>query len=89
MYEELKEILVNELREKYQKMLMPVRCNRCQSIYDLVGTGITDRYSDCTVWITPRCGKKVNDSKVFMSTFPYKKLTQSDIENEIHSQIYN
>lgn len=61
-------------------MMQPVRCLRCGGIYDLVGVGVVDRYADCTVWITPCCKQKVNDSKTLMSTFPYEDVTLNDIE---------
>lgn len=42
-------------------MFQPVRCLRCQGLYDLGTVEITHRYSDCTLWRTPCCKQAVDD----------------------------
>jgi len=42
-------------------MLVPVRCNRCGAVYDLTEAKVVHRYSDCTIFVTPCCGRQVDD----------------------------
>jgi hypothetical protein len=43
-------------------MMIPVRCLRCNNgIYDLTKVEVTERYTDCSVWMTPCCNVSVDD----------------------------
>ena len=42
-------------------MIAPVRCLSCGSIFDLCEGKPVARYSDCTVFITPCCGRTTDD----------------------------
>ena len=41
--------------------LSPVRCTYCNRTYDLGAVEVTARYEDCSVWVTPCCGRTVDD----------------------------
>lgn len=38
-----------------------VICNHCRSTYELGRVTTVARYADCTVFITPCCGREVDD----------------------------
>ena len=42
-------------------MFMPVRCAHCGGVYDAGKVEVTARYTDCSVWRTPCCGRTVDD----------------------------
>ena len=42
---------------------MRVRCNYCGGIYDLGKVTVVERYADCSVFLAPCCGRKVDDRK--------------------------
>ncbi len=44
-----------------EKMLVPVKCNRCGKIYDLCGVEVIHRHQDCTLYTTPCCNQNVDD----------------------------
>lgn len=47
---------------KVKEMMMPVKCNRCNQIYDLCGEmKVIHRYADCTLYQTPCCHQNVDD----------------------------
>jgi hypothetical protein len=46
--------------EQIADMFKPVRCI-CGQIYDLGRVEVTARYTDCTVWKTPCCGRTADD----------------------------
>ncbi|WP_045740798.1 hypothetical protein [Actinoplanes rectilineatus] len=41
-------------------MFKPVRCT-CGGIYDLGTVEVTGRYTDCSVWRAPCCGRTADD----------------------------
>jgi len=49
--------------EKLARMLVPVVCSHCGAVYDLCSTHPTARYSDCTCYITPCCGRHADDRR--------------------------
>lgn len=42
------------------EMLSPVRCT-CGQVYDLAAVHVTARYSDCSMWNAPCCGRPADD----------------------------
>lgn len=42
-------------------MNIPVRCTHCGKVYNLATVEITQRYADCSMWISPCCKKLVDD----------------------------
>jgi hypothetical protein len=42
-------------------MTQPVRCASCSSVYDLGAVEVTTRYTDCSVWKAPCCGRVADD----------------------------
>lgn len=44
-----------------EAMGQPVRCVHCGGIYDLTVVTVEARYTDCSVWKTPCCGRTVDD----------------------------
>lgn len=49
------------MQQSTEGMISPVRCNHCGQTYDLCEGKPVDRYADCTVYITPCCGRQVDD----------------------------
>jgi hypothetical protein len=49
------------LQELIRDMRYPVRCMRCQGVYDVATVEVTARYSDCSVWVSPCCKQTVDD----------------------------
>lgn len=50
-------------RDEYEQIAAagsPVRC-RCGQIFDLQAVTVTARYSDCTVFTTPCCGRTADN----------------------------
>lgn len=45
-------------------MTYPVRCNHCSGVYDLSKVTVTARYTDCSMWQSPCCGREVDDRGV-------------------------
>jgi hypothetical protein len=43
-----------------QAMFMPARCV-CGQVYDLGKVEVTARYSDCSMWKAPCCGRTADD----------------------------
>jgi hypothetical protein len=44
-----------------RKMMFPVECHHCYSVYDLAGVETVARYADCTVYKTPCCNRTADD----------------------------
>jgi hypothetical protein len=42
-------------------MMFPVRCTWCSRIYDVAKVEVTARYTDCSMWKSPCCGRVVDD----------------------------
>lgn len=42
-------------------MLVPVRCRKCDQVYDLCDGEPVQRFADCTVYRTPCCNQVVDD----------------------------
>lgn len=42
-------------------MTLPVRCTHCAGVYDLGTVTVTARYTDCSMWKSPCCGRTVDD----------------------------
>jgi hypothetical protein len=42
-------------------MFHPVRCTWCNTVYDSGPVTVIGRWSDCTAWIAPCCGRQVDD----------------------------
>ena len=43
------------------EMMSPARCTWCGGIYDLGSVTVTARYTDCSMWKAPCCGRTVDD----------------------------
>jgi hypothetical protein len=43
------------------EMFYPVRCTHCRKIYDAGKVEVTARYTDCSMWKAPCCGRTVDD----------------------------
>ncbi len=41
--------------------MFPVRCAHCRGIYDMGSVEVTARYTDCSMWKAPCCGRTVDD----------------------------
>lgn len=52
-----------------------VICNYCRSTYELGRVTTTARYADCTMFITPCCGREVDDRS--WKSFPPRPLPRS------------
>jgi hypothetical protein len=50
-----------DLQELIRDMTFPVRCTRCQGVYDVAKVEGTARYADCSVWVSPCCKQTVDD----------------------------
>jgi len=48
------------LPDEVRNMAYPVRCTHCHAIYDEGKVTVTDRYSDCSVWVSPCCRRTVD-----------------------------
>lgn len=42
-------------------MIDPVRCRHCHTVYDTADVHVIARHADCSVWISPCCGRQVDD----------------------------
>jgi hypothetical protein len=42
-------------------MMFPVRCTWCSGVYDVARVEVTGRYTDCSMWKAPCCGRLVDD----------------------------
>ncbi len=42
-------------------MFSPVRCASCSRIYDLGKVEVIARYTDCSMWKAPCCGRPADD----------------------------
>lgn len=58
-----------------EDMFSPVRCNRCGAIYDLGYVKTGARYSDCTCFTTPCCGRQADD-RTWKGSPDFQKLTR-------------
>lgn len=47
--------------KQLEQMLQPVRCCRCQNIFDLCNVKVRHRYGDCTEFYTPCCNRIADD----------------------------
>jgi rubredoxin len=47
--------------ERRESMLMPMQCTSCRLIFDAGKVEVTARYSDCSVWKCPGCGRTHDD----------------------------
>lgn len=61
-----------------REMLQPVRCT-CGGVYDLCGVEVVSRHTDCTVWITPCCNRKVDDN-IWHSRHQFTRITRDEID---------
>lgn len=55
-------------------MRMPVRCTKCDHVYDLGTVTVTARYQDCSCWRCPGCGCAVDDRPVGWGNHHYVNL---------------
>lgn len=62
----------SEFPNEAEGMNEPVRC-RCGRVYDLWDVEVTARYTDCSVWKAPCCGR-VSDSRESKSLPDYERL---------------
>ncbi|MGI5247565.1 hypothetical protein [Dactylosporangium sp. CA-139066] len=46
--------------EQIRDMMFPVRCT-CGQVYDLGKVEVTARYTDCSMWKAPCCGRQADD----------------------------
>lgn len=47
------------------EMSYPVRCTRCERVYDLGKVTVVARYTDCSAWKCPGCGITVDDRPIW------------------------
>lgn len=52
--------LTEEQDRLVDNMMFPVRCI-CGQVYDTAAVTVTARYSDCSVWKAPCCGRVADD----------------------------
>jgi hypothetical protein len=45
------------------EMTTPARCAWCWRVYDLGRVTVLSRYSDCSIWRSPCCGRLVDDRR--------------------------
>lgn len=62
------------------EMMSPVRCTRCGTVYDLCHVKTGARYSDCTVYTTPCCGRQADD-RLWKGSPDIVKLTREEAVN--------
>lgn len=63
------------------QMLFPVRCCRCNAIYDWAGAhDRIARYADCDIIVAPCCGATVDDRR-WKSLPDIERLTHQDIRD--------
>lgn len=62
-----------------QEMFKPVRCT-CGHIYDLGKVEVTARYTDCSMWKAPCCGRTADDrgETGWKSTQDYTVIDKAD-----------
>lgn len=67
--------------EQIRDMMFPVRCT-CGRIYDLGKVEVTARYTDCSIWNAPCCGRQVDDrgETGWKSTQDYYRLDRDGRE---------
>lgn len=47
--------------KELEGMFSAVRCTHCGGVYDLGKVEVTGRYTDCSIWKAPCCGRTVDD----------------------------
>lgn len=57
---------LRHVREEAEEQLtegmhFPVRCTWCGGVYDVGAVEVTARYTDCSMWKAPCCGRQVDD----------------------------
>lgn len=58
-------------------MSVPVQCTFCSALYDLCRVKTGARYSDCTCYTTPCCGRNVDDRPAgWVSRPAFDRLTR-------------
>lgn len=62
--------------DEISRMQSPARCTHCGGIYDLGMVTVYQRYSDCSVWKTPCCGRTADDRK-FKSLPDYTEIDKA------------
>lgn len=43
------------------RMMIPVECAHCHTVYDMTSVEVTGRWLDCTAWVSPCCKRSVDD----------------------------
>jgi hypothetical protein len=61
-------------------MTSPVRCTRCDHVYDLGKVTVIGRYADCSVWKCPGCKITVDDRPVGWGDHHYVELNRDGSE---------
>lgn len=55
-----------------------VKCNFCNSIYDLTKVTVSHRFMDCDSYVTPCCGANA-DTREYKSFKDFERITNSHI----------
>lgn len=69
-----REISLTTKGERIKDMTMPVVCNHCGEIYDLMSVKVNHWYKDCSQFTTPCCNYKFADTREWKSFPDYRKL---------------
>lgn len=56
--------LIIEYPSDVLEMTSPYRCLRCDKVHDVANVEVVGRYSDCTMWKCPNCGKTIDDRPI-------------------------
>lgn len=66
-------------QDRIAAMFKPVRCT-CGRVYDLGKVTVTARYTDCSIWKAPCCGRQADDrgETGWKSTQDYKVIDKAD-----------
>jgi hypothetical protein len=67
-------------------MTSPVVCNHCRTIYDLTKVKVTARFADASCFITPCCGRYVDDRE-FVSSPAFRRLDQIHAEELLYGRL--
>lgn len=74
---------------RIRKMFSPVRCAHCNRVYDLGTVTVTARYTDCSVWNAPCCGRPVDDrgETGWKTLRDYHKIDKRDLPRFPHEDL--
>lgn len=70
-------------RTPIERMMIPVRCSHCRTVYDMTRVEVTGRWLDCTAWIAPCCKRSVDDRGSYgigPNRTHYQELTRDEVQ---------